>query len=181
MGGIVDTAVRPPPAARTRLRFRPVQVFAALGCLAVMVFSIAAAWSGIIGLGPVPDAFRDAVLLTHFGLIFAALPLSVIQFALPKGTGLHRIIGYGWCTALVAASLVSFGVHEINGGLSVPHYFAILSLVLVPTIVWLARTHRTRTHSWLVLGFVIFFLVASGLFAFVPGRVLGTLLAAYWS
>lgn len=189
MGGVVDTQAiaqpaaappkRPRPAASRGLK--PMQAFTAFGCVAVLLLSAAAALNGILGRAPIPHAFKDGIVVTHFALVFAALPLSAVQLLLPKGTGLHRIIGYTWCATLLAASLVSFGVHEINGAWSPPHYFAVLSLIMVPLIVFLARSHRTVTHSRVVLGYILFFLVAAGLFTFIPGRAPGDLLAAYWA
>lgn len=184
MGGIVTTEDLAPPRqrpSRRPFRFRPIQFLAAIGCTAVAILATAALMNLVLGRAPVPPTFRDPITVAHFAIIFSALPLSVIQLALPKGTGLHRIIGYTWCGALVAASSVSFGMHGINGGWSPPHTFAVISLICVPLIIYFARTHRTRAHSGLVLGFIIFFLVLAGGFTFIPGRALGSLLSAYWT
>lgn len=174
-----ETIGAAPPRAPTR--FKPVQVIAALGCAFVLICSLAALSAMVLGIAPVPHAFQNWIAMVHLLIVMAALPLSVVQFALPKGTPLHRIIGLSWCAVLMLASLVSFGVHEINGGFSPPHYAAISSLILIPTIVFLARRGWHTAHRTVVLSYVLFFLVFAGLFTFIPGRAMGDLLASLWS
>jgi uncharacterized membrane protein len=173
-----ETLGAPP---RARIRWKPVQIFAALGCGSVFLFSLAALSAVLIGRAQLPSAFGNWAVGVHLAIIMSALPLSVMQFALPKGTGLHRTTGYIWCALLFAASLVSFGIHELNGGLSPPHYVAISSFILLPTIVVLARKHMHAWHRGVVLGYVLFFLVFAGLFTFIPNRAMGHLLASLWS
>jgi uncharacterized membrane protein len=174
-----ETIGAAPP--RAPIRFKPVQFFAAVGCAFVLLCSLAALSAVLVGWTPAPQAFRSWIVVAHLLIVLSALPLSIVQFALPKGTQLHRVIGLTWCFVLVAASLVSFGVHEINGCFSPPHAFAISSLFLVPTIIFLARKGWHKAHRNLVLGYVLFFLVAAGLFTFIPGRAMGDLLASLWS
>ena len=173
-----ETLGAPP---RARIRWKPVQIFAAVGCASVFLFSLAALSAVLIGEARLPSAFRNWAVGVHLAIIMSALPLSIMQFALPKGTGLHRTTGYIWCALLFAASLISFGIHEINGGLSPPHYVAISSFILLPTIVVLARKHMHAWHRGVVLGYVLFFLVFAGLFTFIPNRAMGHLLASLWS
>ena len=173
-----ETIGAPP---RARIRWKPVQIFAALGCISVFLITLAALSAVLIGRAQLPSAFGNWAVGVHLAIIMTALPLSAMQFALPKGTSLHRTTGYVWCALLFAASLVSFGIHEINGGLSPPHYFAISSFFLIPTIVFLARKHWHTAHRWLVLSYVLFFMVFAGLFTFIPERAMGHLLASLWS
>jgi uncharacterized membrane protein len=173
-----ETIGAPP---RARIRWKPVQIFAAAGCAFVLLCTLAALSSVLIGRANLPSAFGNWAVGVHLAIIMSALPLSVMQFALPKGTNLHRTTGYVWCALLFAASLVSFGIHEINGGMSPPHYVAISSFILLPTIVFLARRHWHTAHRVVVLSYVLFFLVFAGLFTFSPQRAMGHLLVSLWS
>jgi uncharacterized membrane protein len=104
--------------------------------------------------------------------------LGVSQLVLPKGTFRHRAAGYIWCGLMLTTALVSFAVHEINpGGLSPIHLFSIRTLVVVPVIIFSARTGRVAAHRRAVLGLMIGGLVIAGLFTFVPGRALGHLVS----
>jgi uncharacterized membrane protein len=147
----------------------------------VLLITLAALSAVLIGRAELPSAFGNWAVGVHLAIIMSALPLSIMQFALPKGTSLHRTTGYIWCALLFAASLVSFGIHEINGGLSPPHYVAISSFILLPTIIFLARKHWHTAHRVVVLSYVLFFLVFAGLFTFIPQRAMGHLLASLWS
>jgi len=173
-----ETLGAPP---RAHIRWKPVQILAAIGCGSVFLFSLAALSAALIGRAQLPSAFGNWAVGVHLAIIMSALPLSVMQFALPKGTSLHRTTGYIWCALLFAASLVSFGIHEINGGLSGPHYVAISSFILLPTIVFLARKHWHTAHRVMVLSYVLFFMVFAGLFTFIPQRAMGHLLASLWT
>jgi len=173
-----ETIGAPP---RAPFRLKPVQLIAALGCAFVLVCSLAALSSALIGRAELPSAFGNWAVGVHLAIILSAFPLSIMQFALPKGTPLHRAIGYTWCALLFAASAISYGIHEINGGLSPPHYVAISSFILLPTIVFLARKGWHAAHRAVVLSYVLFFLVFAGLFTFIPGRAMGNLLASLWS
>jgi uncharacterized membrane protein len=173
-----ETLGAPP---RARIRWKPVQIFTSLGCGFVIPCSLAALSAAAIGRANLPSAFGNWAVGAHLAIMLTALPLTIMQFANPKGTSLHRALGYVWCALLFAASLVSFGIHEINGGLSPPHYFAMGSFVLIPTIVLFARMHWHAAHKWLIISYVLFFIVFAGLFTFIPQRAMGHLLASLWS
>ncbi len=116
--------------------------------------------------------------MVHLATVLLALPLGVSQLVLPKGTLRHRTVGYAWCALMTVTALVSFAIHGINPhGLSPIHLFSVLTLVLVPVIIWRARAGDVARHQRAALGLMIGGLVIAGLFTFVPGRVLGVLLA----
>jgi uncharacterized membrane protein len=181
MGGIVEAQVRTAPRRAQRRGFKPVQAITALGCAIVALMALAGLLNLALGRVEIPEVFKDWISVTHFVLVFSTLPLTVVQILLPKGTGLHRKIGYTWSGLLISASLISFGMHGINGGFSPPHFFSALTLVLVPLIMYLALTGRRIAHRSLVLSYALFFLVAAGAFTFVPGRALGDLFWSIWS
>jgi uncharacterized membrane protein len=166
------------PVALRRPRIRPVLWLSGAVCAMVAVMALAAGIHAVTGDVATPPILKTWIGLTHTLLMVAALALTAAMAFMRKGTQLHRRLGYAWGASLMLGALVSFGMHLINGGLSVPHYFSMGTLVLVPLIAYLGLTHRRRTHNVLVVLYIIFFLVFAGLFAFKPPeRALGFLFA----
>ena len=123
-----------------------------------------------------PAELRHAAVIAHLASVLAALPLGFSQLILRKGVTRHRIVGWIWCGMMTFTALVSFAIHGINpGGLSPIHLFSVLTLVLVPLIIYEARTSHVAGHQRAVLGLMIGGLVIAGLFAFLPQRTLGEL------
>lgn len=58
-----------------------------------------------------------------------ALLLGALVFLLPKGTGLHRKIGYGYVAAMTVSSVSAFFLDRFNGGFSLFHALAIFTLL----------------------------------------------------
>jgi uncharacterized membrane protein len=166
---------------RARRRFAPVQIFAALCCSILTLMTLAAGLNGLFGHVPIPETFRTWSGLTHTIVVFMALPLSAAQLLLPKGTRRHRRLGLVWGVALIAASLVSFGMHIITGGLSPPHYFSMATFVIVPLIAYLGYTRRRAAHRIVVLAYVLFFLVFAGAMTFKGERALASLFWSIWN
>ncbi len=147
----------------------------------VLLMAGAALLNAAFGGAPIPDQAGKIAVALHLGVIFSAIPLSIAQFALPKGTHLHRTLGWIWCGLLFAASLVSFGVQELSpGSFTVPHAISIVTLICIPLIIFFARQHRVVWHRRMV-GLIVSFIILAGSLAFIPGRVLGTLFWSIWS
>ena len=178
--GLQQTAPAPHSVTdrrQTSLRFRPYQAFVFLGLSMVLLPVAAALFNVALGGASYPEKLQDTVFALHFWLVFAAIPLALVQIALPKGTVNHRLVGYVWCALLVGSATVSFGMHELTGGFSPPHAFSILTLITVPLIVFFARSHRVVWHRNVVLGLCLV-MVLAGVLTFLPGRAIGSML---WS
>ena len=120
-------------------------------------------------------------MIVHLAIAVAALPLTVLQLAMRKGGFPHRTIGYIWCGLLLAGALVSFFIHELTGGFSPPHLFAIMTVVVIPWIVYAARTRRQKTHRYLVL-VMAYTQILAGVLTFIPDRhSIGDLFWVMWS
>lgn len=110
----------------------------------------------------------------HLALLAVALALTPLLFARVRGTRAHRRLGWVWASAMFGTAVLSFGVHEINGGFSAIH---ILSLsVVVVWLVWSARAHRVAVHRRTARGLVIGALLVAGVFTLVGDRVLAQFL-----
>ena len=156
------------------------QALALLGSALLCVMTLIAVVNGAFGPTPFPSNLQDFLTATHLALIFLTLPLSFMQLALPKGRRHHKILGYAWAALMLAASILSFGIHGINGGFSFPHIFSVMALVFVPLIVFLARRKMRTLHRIAVLCSILFFQVGAGAGTFIPRRALGQMFWPLW-
>ena len=164
-----------PPALTIERPSRLLPV-AVIGSSVVFLLATAALLNGTLSSSPMPADLRNLAVVAHLSTVLLALPLGVSQLVLPKGTIRHRTVGYVWCALMTFTALISFAIHSINrAGLSPVHLFSVLTLVLVPVIIYRARAGQVAKHQRAVLGLIIGGLVIAGLFTFVPGRALGVL------
>ncbi|MDV6330034.1 DUF2306 domain-containing protein [Asticcacaulis sp. 201] len=118
-------------------------------------------------------AHASVAVHIHLGVACLAILLGALQFALPKGTGLHRVVGYFWLGLMWVAAISSFFLRSINHGqFSLIHLFSVLTIVMVPRIIWLARVGRIAAHRKTALSLYFGGLVVAGGLAFLPGRLM---------
>ena len=78
-------------------------------------------------------------------------------------------------------AMISFFIHELTGGFSPPHVFAILTVVAIPAIIHAALTGRRVRHRTLVLT-LAFTQILAGALTFIPERhSIGDLFWVIWS
>jgi uncharacterized membrane protein len=160
---------------------KPVQVVALAGCSIVLLMTSIALANWLFGGAPWPARIQSPAAALHFGISMLALPLTIAQLARRKGTRPHRMIGYAWCGLLMGGALASFFVHELTGGFSPPHLFAITTVIVVPWIIYAALTRRRKTHRNLVL-VIAFTQILAGALTFIPERhSIGDLFWVLWS
>ena len=134
----------------------------------------------VFALGrPHPHAFDTALFLrqptviqAHVLAAVTALGLGLIQFAGPKGTTLHRFIGWIWVLLMLTVSISSFAMLSLGRGLSIIHVLSAVVLVLVPLGVYAARRGQVERHRGYMTGVFVFGLIVAGSFTFVPGRLM---------
>ena len=146
-----------------------VQAVALVGCSIVLLMTGVALANGLLGGAPWPERIQSPAAMIHIGISFLALPLTVVQLAQRKGTRPHRMIGYVWCSLLMAGALASFFIYELTGGPSPPHLFALATVIFVPWIIYSARKRQRKTHRNLVLTIAFMQILAGGL-TFIPAR-----------
>ena len=112
-------------------------------------------------------------IAAHALLALSAFVVGGAQFALPKGTLRHRVMGYGWVLMMLAVATSSFGIRTLNPGhFSFVHVIAIYTLVMLPVAVLHARRHNVRRHAWAMVGLFAGALLIAGAFTLVPGRIM---------
>jgi len=110
----------------------------------------------------------------HAIAAFVAMALGLVQFALRKGTRLHRGIGYVWVICMVFVGISGFFIHELRmfGPFSPIHFLSAYILWALYSAVSAARRHDIRAHKRGMILTYVLALILTGLFTFYPGRVM---------
>ena len=111
----------------------------------------------------------------------AAFALGVVQLSGPKGTGVHRTLGWLWVALMLVICISAFWIHELRlwGSWSPIHLLSIYVLITLPLAVFAAHRHATERHRRAMVGLFVGGLVIAGLFTFYPGRIMHTVLFGY--
>ncbi|MBX7249051.1 MAG: DUF2306 domain-containing protein [Caulobacteraceae bacterium] len=118
-----------------------------------------------------PLARAPLLVQVHLLTVLYALLVGPIQFLLPKGTRLHRVLGWSWALAMLVTALASLGIREINHGQFSPiHLFSAWTLASLPLAVIFARRGAIQAHRGTMVGLYVG-LVIAGLLAIAPGRL----------
>jgi uncharacterized membrane protein len=167
-------------AARAR---RPVpvgQYAMLLGALVILALAGGALAITLAAGRPLPWQFHMRAVSPHVAAAFAVLALGAAQLALKKGDRRHRLMGYAWCALMAFMALSGIAI-QLNpkGGMTMIHLassgFSVATLVLLPVVIWAARTGRRKLHRNTVL--VLFFLMLqAGALTFISHRTMGLLI-----
>ena len=109
----------------------------------------------------------------HVATVIPAAILGLIQFILPKGTTLHRLIGVTFMILMIVTAIAAFFIPSFMGGrFSFIHLFIPLTLVTVPRAYFAARRGDIRTHQYSLIGLYVGAIGIAGFLAFTPGRIM---------
>lgn len=142
-----------------------------LGWLALVMlgFVLAALFRGMDQWGRLP-----MTVWAHLATIIVALVLTPMLLWRPRGTRRHRQLGYAWCAAMMLTAIDSYWVRFSNPGhLSPIHALSVLTMVMVPVLVWSARRSDVYRHRRTVRGLIVGALLIAGFFTFPFDRLLG--------
>jgi uncharacterized membrane protein len=111
----------------------------------------------------------------HAAAALVALVLGAAQFAAPKGTRPHRLLGYGWAGLMALVALSSFGITGVGGEgrWSWIHLISVYTLGALGLAVWQARRGQIRAHRMSMISLYLGALVITGAFTLLPGRRMG--------
>ena len=110
----------------------------------------------------------------HAFAAMGAFVIGLVQFAAPKGTIPHRVVGWTWVALMATVCVTAFAIHNLRiwGPFSPIHVLAVFTGTMLPIAVVHARQHRVvhhgRTMMWLFIGA----LLIAGAFTFYPGRIM---------
>ena len=116
----------------------------------------------------------EPVIIFHALAALIAFIIGAVQLAGPKGTTMHRIVGWSWVLLLTSVATSSFWLQEIRqfGRFSWIHGLSIFTLVMLPVAVFHARRHNIGAHKVAMIGMFFGSLVIAGLFTLFPGRIM---------
>ncbi|MDG5495597.1 MULTISPECIES: DUF2306 domain-containing protein [Azospirillaceae] len=114
------------------------------------------------------------IIQAHAVLAALAIMLGAVQFAMPKGTPLHRGLGYLWVTGMALVALSSFAIHELRviGPFSPIHLLSIFVLYALIKAIIAARQGRIAQHKRGMILLYILGLLITGGFTLLPGRLM---------
>src|SRR5262245_18244749 len=109
----------------------------------------------------------------HLVAVLPALLLGAIQLATPKGTPLHRRLGWLWVAAMAVAAVSSFWILGFSkaAGYYVIHMVSLWVLIPLALAIWSIRRDNVRAHKGFTIG-VFLGLLGAGAGALTPGRTL---------
>ena len=103
------------------------------------------------------------VVYAHLAAALTAAVLGLWNLAAIKGTPRHKLVGRSWIAAMLAVTLPSFWIRELNpGGLSWIHGLTAFTLASLALALWGIRTGRVRLHANAMIGTMIGLVIAGG-------------------
>jgi uncharacterized membrane protein len=153
-----------------RIDLRPDRLERILGALTIVLLCcvLVALGRGAADWGRLPG-----VLWLHLATMVTTLALTPAILWMPRGTRLHRQLGYAWVTALGLTAIDSFAIRSGSGAMSAIHILSVVTLCALPPLVITARRHDHARHRRIVRGLVIGALLTAGFFTFPFDRMLG--------
>ncbi|ESQ93360.1 DUF2306 domain-containing protein [Asticcacaulis benevestitus] len=117
------------------------------------------------------------VIQIHLLAAVAAFVIGAVQIFGPKGTGMHRILGWTWIIFMMVVAGSSFFIKIINhGSFSFIHILSGATLIAAPMIVYAARKKDIKAHRKYATRLYTGALLIAGLFTFLPGRLMWQML-----
>ncbi len=120
---------------------------------------------------PEPLTRAGWVIETHVVGAVSSFLLGLVILFLPKGTKMHRQLGWGWVVTMATTAATSFFIRE-NGQFTWIHSFTALVAVMLPMAVAAARMHYAKIHARFMTALFLGGAFTAGLFTFLPGRLM---------
>ena len=125
-------------------------------------------WQPLFDAGPVVYGHAFAAL--------SAIGIGGVQFALPKGTTLHRATGYLWVALISGVAISSFFIHDLRhfGPFSAIHLLSVFTLYSVVTAISAARARKIGKHKRDMIILYVLALILTGAFTLLPYRIMNS-------
>lgn len=118
----------------------------------------------------------SVVVYAHLVAALTAATLGLWNLAAVKGTSRHRVVGRCWIAAMLAVTLPSFWIRELDpGNFSWIHGLTVFTLASLALALWGIRTGRVRLHAHAMIGTMVGLVIAGG-FALMPGRTISRMI-----
>lgn len=113
-------------------------------------------------------------LSIHLIAAFWALVAGAGQLLAPKGTRLHRLVGWSWMLSMAVVAISSFwltGFMDLLWGYSPIHLLSVWTLFCIFISIHSVRSGNIRRHKLFATG-AFFGVVGAGMGALAPGRLI---------
>lgn len=110
----------------------------------------------------------------HAYTAFLAIIIGGIQLTLPKGTKVHKYIGYSWIILILMVSISSFWIHTIKtiSIFSPIHLLSVYTIFSVFHAINSARRGDIKRHKQTMQLIYVLALIITGFFTLLPGRTM---------
>lgn len=113
----------------------------------------------------------------HVAAAALAIVLSAAIIFARRGSPTHKNVGRAWVAMLAIICVSSFWITGMNGTrYSWIHLLSAWTLLGLTSAVWAVRTGNIRIHKYAMISTMIGALLGAGFFAFMPGRMMSTVL-----
>ena len=149
----------------------------------LLLLAVTSAITGLMiaaaqAIGRTPQDTYDTpqwAVTIHLLTVIPALPLGAYVIFSKKGDALHMLLGKIWAVLMLVTSIDSFWIREATGHIGPIHIFSVITLVSLPMGIYAIRKGNVDGHRRAMRGTFIG-LCAAGIFALMPGRMLGSLI-----
>jgi len=108
----------------------------------------------------------------HLAGTLTALGIGIVILSSPKGTQIHRRLGWAYVAAMLLAATSSVWI-QTRGHFSPIHILTILTYVMLLLGIISIRRGRVSAHRKIMIGLFSGALVVAGLLTMLPGRLMG--------
>ncbi|MCF6329854.1 MAG: DUF2306 domain-containing protein, partial [Henriciella sp.] len=124
-----------------------------------------------LSLGPLVVA--PTIVQVHVAGALLAFLVGLILLVLPKGVGLHKLLGWTWVAAIVVTAGSSFFMTGLMGQYYSPiHALSAWVMLTLPFGIAAIRRGDVGKHRKAMTGMFLGGLLVAGLFSFLPGRLM---------
>ncbi|MBS0385818.1 MAG: DUF2306 domain-containing protein [Proteobacteria bacterium] len=109
----------------------------------------------------------------HIAAAVAAFVIGLVILLQPKGSPLHKTLGWAWVIAMAATAISSFFITGLNGNsLSFIHLISGWTVVALPLGIYAIRNRQVLMHKRAMTSLFVGGLVIAGALTFIPGRLM---------
>lgn len=168
-------------AARRPARIRLVTALVWTGILAALGFALAPLARPLLAQGAfhphAPDLSlwlsQGLAIQTHLYTAVSSFVLGVVILALPKGSSLHKRLGWVWVVLMAVTALTSLFITELTPGrYSFIHLITGWTLIALPMGIYAIRRRNIRVHRSTMVGLFIGGMIIAGSLTLLPGRLM---------
>ena len=88
------------------------------------------------------------MIALHVLTVIAALVSGIIVLVLPKGSGVHKRLGWLYAASTAVMAFSSFGIYELRNGPSIFHAVSVIILITVGLGIY-QPLRRKQSSNWL--------------------------------